>query len=79
MSRDQRLHTNLSSGGGSWASAPLRHPANFETLALEAELKSRVVEDLTSFAAGKEFYNRVGRRGRGGISFTDLPDAVSLV
>ncbi|CAA6664696.1 unnamed protein product [Spirodela intermedia] len=71
LSRDRRLYTNVSSatgcgGGGCWASVPFRHPATFETLALEPVLKSRLLADLSAFAAGRDFYSRVGRAWKRG-------------
>ncbi|CAN6476205.1 unnamed protein product [Victoria cruziana] len=63
VSRDRRLYTN---GGNAscelgWASVPFRHPATFDTLALEPELKRSLIDDLTAFANSKEFYKRIGR------------------
>ncbi|KQJ90448.1 AAA-ATPase At5g57480-like [Brachypodium distachyon] len=68
-SRARRLHTNGAScprGGGSsasWSSVPFCHPSTFETLALDQELKARLLADLTAFAGdgGREFYRRTGR------------------
>ncbi|XP_031480534.1 AAA-ATPase At4g25835-like [Nymphaea colorata] len=63
VSRDRRLYTN---GGNAscelaWASVPFRHPATFDTLALEPELKRSLIDDLTAFANSREFYKRIGR------------------
>ncbi|TKY49503.1 mitochondrial chaperone bcs1 [Spatholobus suberectus] len=70
VSRERRLFTNNTAGSGSfesgWVSVPFRHPSNFETLALEPELKKNIKNDLTAFAEGKEFYNRVGRAWKRG-------------
>ncbi|KAG6606856.1 AAA-ATPase, partial [Cucurbita argyrosperma subsp. sororia] len=68
-SRERRLFTN--SGNGSsydsgWVSVPFRHPSTFETLALETELKKQIMDDLKAFAAGREFYSRVGRAWKRG-------------
>lgn len=45
---------------------PFRHPSTFETLALEPELKNQLVDDLTAFADGKEFYQKIGRAWKRG-------------
>ncbi|MQM09053.1 hypothetical protein Taro_041914 [Colocasia esculenta] len=73
LSRDRRLHTNVSSSGsgcgggaGCWASVPFRHPATFDTLALDPTLKSRLMADLSAFTTGRDFYRRVGRAWKRG-------------
>ncbi|XP_044490059.1 AAA-ATPase At4g30250-like [Mangifera indica] len=62
-SRERILFTN--NGHASyelgWVSVPFRHPSAFQTLALEPELKKQIMDDLTAFSNGKEFYHRVGR------------------
>lgn len=40
---------------------PFRHPATFDTLALDPHLKSFLLSDLSSFANAGEFYRNVGR------------------
>ncbi|KAG6581609.1 AAA-ATPase, partial [Cucurbita argyrosperma subsp. sororia] len=68
-SRERRLFTNngnASSYDSSWVSVPFRHPSTFDTLALETELKKQIVDDLTEFAAGREFYGSVGRAWKRG-------------
>uniref|UniRef100_A0ACD5XLW1 Uncharacterized protein n=1 Tax=Avena sativa TaxID=4498 RepID=A0ACD5XLW1_AVESA len=62
-SRARRLHTNAASprGSASWSSVPFCHPSTFDTLALDPDLKARLLADLTSFAEGREFYRRTGR------------------
>lgn len=60
-SRTRRLHTNSQRGGGAWMSVPFRHPATFDTLALDPSVKSPLLADLSAFADGKEFYHHTGR------------------
>uniref|UniRef100_A0A0E0B3L1 Protein kinase domain-containing protein n=1 Tax=Oryza glumipatula TaxID=40148 RepID=A0A0E0B3L1_9ORYZ len=62
-SRARRLHTNAASprGAAAWSSVPFCHPSTFDTLALDPELKARLLADLTAFADGSEFYRRTGR------------------
>ncbi|KAJ6830447.1 AAA-ATPase [Iris pallida] len=49
------------SRGGCWSSLPLSHPSTLETVAVDAELKGRVKDDLEAFLKGKGYYARVGR------------------
>ncbi|KAJ4745895.1 P-loop containing nucleoside triphosphate hydrolases superfamily protein [Rhynchospora pubera] len=60
-SRTRRLHTNSQRGGAAWMSVPFRHPATFDTLALDPSVKSQLLADLSAFSDGKEFYHRTGR------------------
>ncbi|XVF15806.1 hypothetical protein REPUB_Repub09cG0188100 [Reevesia pubescens] len=53
-------------GGIRWESINLEHPATFETLAMDPELKNAVMEDLNRFVKRKEFYKRVGRAWKRG-------------
>ncbi|XVF19138.1 hypothetical protein REPUB_Repub11eG0083200 [Reevesia pubescens] len=68
VSRERRLFTNNGHGSyeSGWVSVPFRHPSTFNTLALEPELKKQIMEDLTAFASGREFYHRVGRSWKRG-------------
>ncbi|KAF8011130.1 hypothetical protein BT93_J1676 [Corymbia citriodora subsp. variegata] len=47
--------------GGVWAPVNLDHPATFETLAMDLELKKKLIDDLERFVARKEYYRRVGK------------------
>ncbi|KAK8952559.1 Calmodulin-interacting protein 111 [Platanthera zijinensis] len=58
-SRDRRIFTN--SSASSWSSVAFRHPATFQTLALDPALRSFLLSDLDAFSAGRDFYARVGR------------------
>ncbi|XP_068321286.1 AAA-ATPase At5g17760-like [Pyrus communis] len=49
-----------------WEAINLEHPATFETVAMDPELKTAVVEDLDRFVKRKEFYQRVGRAWKRG-------------
>ncbi|KAF3440705.1 hypothetical protein FNV43_RR18991 [Rhamnella rubrinervis] len=70
--RDQqrvlKMYTlNRSSCDGiNWESINLEHPATFETLAMDPNLKSSVIEDLNRFVRRKEFYKKVGRAWKRG-------------
>ncbi|XP_021767281.1 AAA-ATPase At2g46620-like [Chenopodium quinoa] len=56
--RDIRLYTNSSSG---WKTTPFSHPATFETVAMDPELKNKVKSDLETFQKSKQYYHRLGR------------------
>ncbi|KAH9663057.1 AAA-ATPase [Citrus sinensis] len=49
-----------------WDSVKLEHPATFDTLAMEPDLKATIMEDLDRFVRRKEFYKRVGRAWKRG-------------
>ncbi|GMH18174.1 hypothetical protein Nepgr_020015 [Nepenthes gracilis] len=53
-------------GGNPWQAVNLDHPANFETLAMDNELKKSIMEDLERFVGRKEFYKRVGKAWKRG-------------
>ncbi|CAN6541277.1 unnamed protein product [Malus baccata var. baccata] len=52
--------------GIKWESINLEHPATFETLAMDQELKNAVIDDLNRFVRRKEFYKKVGRAWKRG-------------
>ncbi|XP_030442352.2 AAA-ATPase At3g50940-like [Syzygium oleosum] len=49
-----------------WASVNLDHPATFETLAMDLELKKTIIDDLERFVRRKEYYRRVGKAWKRG-------------
>lgn len=57
--KDVKLYVN--SDSGEWRSAPFTHPASFETVAMDAELKNKVKSDLDQFLKSKQYYHRLGR------------------
>ncbi|CAB4318076.1 unnamed protein product [Prunus armeniaca] len=52
--------------GVKWESINLEHPATFETVAMDQDLKNAVIEDLNRFVKRKEFYKKVGRAWKRG-------------
>ncbi|KAE8694493.1 P-loop containing nucleoside triphosphate hydrolases superfamily protein isoform 3 [Hibiscus syriacus] len=52
--------------GSMWESTVFKHPATFQTLAMEHELKEFIMKDLDSFVARKEFFENVGRAWKRG-------------
>ncbi|KAI6688276.1 hypothetical protein NL676_025104 [Syzygium grande] len=61
-----KLHTVDYNGPDYWGSINLNHPANFDTMAVEPEMKAALMEDLDQFVAGREYYKRVGRAWKRG-------------
>ncbi|KGN49285.2 AAA-ATPase At2g18193 [Cucumis sativus] len=52
--------------GGNWGSVNLEHPATFDTLAMDPELKQSIIEDLDRFVRRKDFYKKVGKAWKRG-------------
>ncbi|KAJ9172684.1 hypothetical protein P3X46_015897 [Hevea brasiliensis] len=50
-------------GRDGWSSKGINldHPMTFKTLAMDGDLKQKVVEDLNSFIRGKEYYKKIGK------------------
>lgn len=53
-------------GGGHWGSINLDHPATFDTVAMEPDLKQFVIDDLDRFVRRKDFYKKVGKAWKRG-------------
>ncbi|XP_021273968.1 AAA-ATPase At2g18193-like isoform X2 [Herrania umbratica] len=51
---------------GSWGSIILEHPATFDTLAMDPDLKKMIIDDLERFLRRKEFYKKVGKAWKRG-------------
>ncbi|XVF59679.1 hypothetical protein PTKIN_Ptkin07bG0295200 [Pterospermum kingtungense] len=52
--------------GSSWGSITLHHPATFETLAMDLDLKKMIIDDLERFLKRKEYYKTVGKAWKRG-------------
>ncbi|PRQ27084.1 putative ATPase, AAA-type, core, AAA-type ATPase domain-containing protein [Rosa chinensis] len=61
-----KLHTVDYNGTDYWGSINLDHPANFDTIAMEPEMKKTLIEDLDRFRERKEYYKRVGKAWKRG-------------
>ncbi|OMO74318.1 ATPase, AAA-type, core [Corchorus capsularis] len=62
-------HDHLRRYGGNsetWQRINLDHPATFETLAMNTELKTMIMEDLERFVKRKEYYRKVGKAWKRG-------------
>ncbi|KAL9418146.1 hypothetical protein AB3S75_041045 [Citrus x aurantiifolia] len=49
-----------------WQSVNLDHPANFDTLAMDFDMKKTIMDDLERFLQRKDFYRRVGKAWKRG-------------
>jgi chaperone BCS1 len=58
------LHGSNSSSTWRWTN--LKHPATFETMAMEPELKRMILDDLDRFVKGEEFYRKIGKAWKRG-------------
>ncbi|GMN29354.1 hypothetical protein TIFTF001_002405 [Ficus carica] len=52
--------------GNAWIPTNLDHPATFETVALDMEVKNFILEDLERFVKRKEYYRKVGKAWKRG-------------
>ncbi|KAL6222370.1 hypothetical protein ACLB2K_005762 [Fragaria x ananassa] len=57
------LYCNLADA---WTPTNLDHPATFETLALDSEIKNFILKDLNRFIKRKEYYRKVGKAWKRG-------------
>ncbi|XP_044463568.1 AAA-ATPase At5g57480 [Mangifera indica] len=69
--QDRLLYTNsrggsLDSRGHPWESVPFKHPSTFDTLAIDPQKKTEIMEDLKDFANGQAFYQTTGRAWKRG-------------
>ncbi|KAK1405049.1 AAA-ATPase ASD, mitochondrial [Heracleum sosnowskyi] len=68
--RRRKLFTNSkqaeSHSGSVWSHVIFEHPATFETLALEPEMKKDIMNDLITFSKAKDYYAKVGKSWKRG-------------
>lgn len=68
-----QVYTNTGGDGGwrkmkrMWDSQPFKHPATFDTLALDSKLKQSVMQKLNSFSQDGDFYAQTGRAHKMGF------------
>lgn len=60
------LYTNSASN---WSHVVLKHPASFQTLAMDPEKNKEIMEDLTTFNKGEEFFERLERAWKRGYLY----------
>eukprot|EP01018_Ginkgo_biloba_P012961 Gb_16063 [translate_table: standard] len=65
--KELKLYTNSDkSSREKWTSVAFKHPATFDTIALDGDLKNKIKMDLETFARGKQYYHRLGRAWKRG-------------
>lgn len=68
-----QVFTNTGDGGGfrkmkrMWDSQPFKHPATFDTLALDSKLRQAAMQKLDSFSQDADFYSQTGRAHKMGF------------
>jgi chaperone BCS1 len=66
MKEGEKVLKHYTRTSGSWQSSVLEHPATFDTLAMEPELKKAILNDLDRFLRRKSFYKKVGKAWKRG-------------
>ncbi|KAJ4822976.1 hypothetical protein Tsubulata_000344 [Turnera subulata] len=67
LNRREKLNIyTLDHSDSMWEETMFKHPATFETLALEPELKKFIIDDLDLFVQRKEYFRSVGRAWKRG-------------
>uniref|UniRef100_A0A251SGM3 Putative ATPase, AAA-type, core n=1 Tax=Helianthus annuus TaxID=4232 RepID=A0A251SGM3_HELAN len=56
-----------------WTSVNLDHPAKFATLAMDIDVKERVMKDLDRFVERREYYRKVGKAWKRGYLLSGPP------
>lgn len=51
----------MENGKTVWSHVAFEHPATFDTLAMDADRKREIMEDLLAFSKGKDFYAKIGK------------------
>ncbi|KAK6936637.1 AAA-type ATPase, N-terminal domain [Dillenia turbinata] len=62
--KELRLYVNSEAEIGlanRWISMPFTHPASFDTIVMDSDLKSKVKTDLENFLKSKQYYHKLGR------------------
>ncbi|CAN6211791.1 unnamed protein product [Urochloa humidicola] len=64
--QDTALEIFMNTDDWSWHGISQHHPATFDTLAMDPELKKSIVADLDRFLKRKEYYRRIGKAWKRG-------------
>ncbi|KAL4332499.1 hypothetical protein GQ457_07G002230 [Hibiscus cannabinus] len=70
--RQRKLYSNNPSENwhgyrkSKWSNVPFEHPATFDTLAMDANLKEEIKNDLIKFSTAKDYYTRIGKAWKRG-------------
>ncbi|XP_030517790.2 AAA-ATPase At3g28580-like [Rhodamnia argentea] len=67
MHRQRKLYSNGDDRFYSrWSHVVFEHPATFETLAMDPDKKREIMNDLTKFTQGKDYYAKIGKAWKRG-------------
>ncbi|XP_059439278.1 AAA-ATPase At3g50940-like [Corylus avellana] len=66
MKEGEKVLKHYTRASRSWESSELGHPATFDTIAMEPELKKAILDDLDRFLRRKSFYKKVGKAWKRG-------------
>ncbi|KAL5722483.1 AAA-ATPase ASD [Ranunculus cassubicifolius] len=70
--RERKLYTNNPSSkwhgymSSVWSHVVFNHPSNFGTLAMDEDKKNDIIDDLTTFSKGKDYYAKIGKAWKRG-------------
>ncbi|GKV41483.1 hypothetical protein SLEP1_g49010 [Rubroshorea leprosula] len=64
--RELKLFTHQPHYNPRWTSAYLQHPASFDTIAMDPEMKQSIIDDLDRFLSRRDFYKRIGKAWKRG-------------
>ncbi|KAL2251854.1 UNVERIFIED_CONTAM: AAA-ATPase [Sesamum indicum] len=56
--KELRIHNH---SNGKWKSVPFNHPATFDSLVIDPDLKTKIRSDLEAFLKSKQYYHKLGR------------------
>ncbi|XVE83861.1 hypothetical protein DITRI_Ditri16bG0122000 [Diplodiscus trichospermus] len=71
--RQRKLYSNNPSNNwygykrSKWSNVVFEHPATFDTLAMDANMKEEIKNDLMKFSKGKDYYARIGKAWKRGF------------
>ncbi|KAL8028070.1 hypothetical protein ABFS82_14G133100 [Erythranthe guttata] len=57
--KELRIYNNGSNGR--WKSVPFNHPASFDSLVIDPDVKAKIRNDLEMFQKSKQYYHKLGR------------------
>ncbi|XP_074280936.1 AAA-ATPase At3g50940-like [Silene latifolia] len=64
--KEIKLHTVDYNGTDYWSCINLDHPATFDKIAMDPDIKTELIEDLDKFISRREYYRRVGKAWKRG-------------
>ncbi|KAI3449297.1 hypothetical protein Pfo_005962 [Paulownia fortunei] len=56
--KELRIYNN---SNGKWKSVPFNHPASFDSLVIDPDVKTKIRCDLETFLKSKQYYHKLGR------------------